>query len=131
MRIPNDDKSIAMKAALENINSMSDAEFDEVVKLRKGSTAASDADAVDMELVDALVEAANKRLGGEFNIGKLSKMFHKVDPDTFPTIPSAHARITSVAKWLVKNRNYTFTVQPNAERTTKFFPPAPATPAAS
>jgi hypothetical protein len=64
--------------------------------------------------------------GEEFNVGKLSKICHKIDEVTFPTLPSAHSKLMSVARWLVNNRQYTMPVKQGAERTTIAYPPAPA-----
>ena len=131
MSLQKDDRTVAATIALVAALDMSDAEF-ATLGLRKSSTAASDADVIDMEFVDMAVALAQKRLphpehGFEFNVGKLSKIIFKIDPETFPTIPSAHSKLMSAARWLKNNRAYTMPIKAGAERTTIAYPPAPAT----
>jgi hypothetical protein len=82
-------------------------------------------------LIDMAVEISKRPemagpRGEEFNVGKLSKICHKIDPDTFPTLPSAHSKLMSVLRWLKNHRGYTMPLKEGAERTTVGYPPAPA-----
>jgi hypothetical protein len=128
MSLVKDEKTIACTVVMKRALAMTTAELHEAVGLRNSRTAASDADVVDMEFIDTAVSLAEKHLpnskyGFEFNVGKLSKIHFKLDPKTFPTPPSAHSKLMSAARWLVKNRSYTMPVKEGAERSTIAYPP--------